>query len=167
MGLCLLVGIPRIYQMPMPFKIIQLPNEVVFIHEAFRGIRVVPTDGRGFPDDMEPGYLGNSVGKWEGDTLVIDVRGFNDRTWLGFGATHHTDKMQVTERLRRVDSNTISYEATITDPGVFTKPWTVRASFGLRPDERIREYECHENNQEVVKFQELLKTPELFVIQPK
>jgi len=163
MGLCLLVGIPRIYSMPMPFRIIQMPNEVIFLHEAFRGIRIVPTDGRPHPADMEPAYLGDSVGHWEGDTLVIDVRSFNDRTWLGYGATHHTDQLQITERLTRTGPETISYEAVITDPGVFTKPWTVRSGFALRPNERIREYECGENNQEVVKFQELLKKPELFI----
>jgi hypothetical protein len=163
MGLCLLVGIPRIYSMPMPFRIIQLPNEVIFLHEAFRGIRIVPTDGRTHPADVDPAYLGDSVGHWEGDTLVIDVRSFNDRTWLGFGATHHTEQLQITERLTRTGPETISYEAVITDPGVFTKPWTVRSGFALRPNERIREYECHENNLEVVKFQELLKKPELFV----
>jgi hypothetical protein len=163
MGQCLLVGIPRIYSMPMPFKIIQLPNEVIFVHEAFRGIRVIPTDGRPHPDDMEPAYLGNSMGHWEGDTLVVDVRSFNDRTWLGYGATHHTDKMQITERLTRTGPATITYEAVITDPGVFTKPWTVRSGFSLRPNERIREYECGENNLEIIKFQELLKKPELFV----
>jgi hypothetical protein len=171
MGQCLLVGIPRIYSMPMPFRIIQLPNEVIFLHEAFRGIRIVPTDGRPHPSDMEPSYLGDSVGHWEGDTLVIDVRSFNDRTWLGYGATHHSDQMQVTERLTRVNADTIAYEAVVTDPGVFTKPWTVRTGFALRPNERIREYECGENNLEIVKFQELLKKPEVFVdpgrLQPK
>jgi hypothetical protein len=160
-GLCLLPGLPRIYQMPMPFKIIQLPNEVVFIHEAFRGIRVVPTDGRPHSPDVDPGYMGDSVGKWEGDTLVIDVRNFNDKTWLGYGAVHHTDKLQITERITRTGPETIGYEATITDPGVFTKPWVVRSGFALRPNERIREYECGENNLEVVKFQKLLEKPEL------
>jgi hypothetical protein len=161
-GFCLLPGIPRIYQMPMPFKIIQLPAEVIFIHEAFRGIRVIPTDGRPHPEDMEPGYMGNSVGKWEGDTLVVDVRGFNDKTWLGYGAVHHSDQMQITERITRTGPQTIAYEATITDPGVFTKPWVVRGGFSLRPNERIREYECIENNQEVAKFQKLLEKPELY-----
>jgi hypothetical protein len=107
MAHCLLVGIPRIFSMPMPFKIVQLRNEVIFLHEAFRGIRVVPTDGRGHPPDHEPAYLGSSVGKWEGDTLVIDVRGFNDRTWLGYGATLHSEQLQVTERLRRSGPETI------------------------------------------------------------
>jgi hypothetical protein len=147
MGRCLLVGIPRIFSMPMPFKIVQLADEVIFMHEAFRGIRVVPTDGSGHPPDHEPGYLGSSVGRWDGDTLVVDVRGFNDRTWLGFGATHHSDQLQVTERLRRTGPETIQYEATMTDPVVFTKPWTIRSTFVLRPQERLREYECIENNQ--------------------
>jgi len=147
MGRCLLVGIPRIFSMPMPFKIVQLANEVIFLHEAFRGIRVVPTDGSGHPPDHEPAYLGSSVGRWDGDTLVIDSRGFNDRTWLGFGATHHSDQLQVTERLRRTGPETIQYEATMTDPVVFTKPWTIRSTFALRPQERLREYECIENNQ--------------------
>ena len=100
MGQCLLVGIPRIYSMPMPFKIVQLPNEVIFIHEAEASASFRPMDGP-HPDDMEPAYLVNSVGHWEGDTLVIDVRAFNDRTWLGYGATHHTDKMQITELFTR------------------------------------------------------------------
>jgi hypothetical protein len=147
MGRCLLVGIPRIFSMPMPFKIVQLANEVIFLHEAFRGIRVVPTDGSGHPPDHEPAYLGSSIGRWDGDTLVVDVRGFNDRTWLGFGATHHSDQLQVTERLRRTGPETIQYEATLTDPVVFTKPWTIRSTFVLRPQERLREYECIENNQ--------------------
>jgi hypothetical protein len=165
-GLCLLPGIPRIYQMPMPFKIIQLPNEVVFLHEAFRGIRVIPTDGRKHPDDADPAYLGDSVGHWEGDTLVVDVTGFNDKTWLGYGAVHHTDKMHITERITRTSADTIAYEATVTDPGVFTKPWVVRSGFALRPNERIREYECGENNLEVSKFQDLLKKPELLAPTP-
>ena len=160
-GLCLLPGIPRIYQMPMPFKIIQLPNEVIFVHEAFRGIRVVPTDGRPHPADADPGYMGDSVGHWEGDTLVVDITKFNDKTWLGYGAVHHSDQLHITERITRTGPETISYEATLTDPGVFTKPWTVRSGFALRPNERIREYECVENNLEVEKFQKLLEKPEL------
>ena len=146
MARCLLVGIPRIFSMPMPFKIVQLPNEVVFMHEAFRGIRVVPTDGRGHPEDHEPAYLGSSVGRWEGDTLINDVRGFNDRTWLGYGATLHSEQLQVTERIRRTGPETIQYEATLTDPVVFTKPWTIRSTFTHHPEERLREYECIENN---------------------
>jgi hypothetical protein len=144
-GRCFL-GVPRIYGMPVPFKIVQLPNEMIFLHEMFKGIRIIPTDGSSHPEDHEPSYLGSAVGKWEGDTLVIDARGFNGKAWLGNGASHHTDQLQITERFRRTSPTTISYEATLTDPGVFTKPWTIRNTFTLRPGERIREYECNENN---------------------
>jgi hypothetical protein len=145
-GHCFL-GIPRIYGMPVPFKIVQLPNEMIFLHEMFQNFRIVPTDGRPHPEDHEPAYLGSSVGKWEGDTLVIDARGFNDGTWLGNGATHHSDQLQITERFRRTSATTIAYEATITDPVVFTKSWTVRSTFTLQPpEERLREYECDDNN---------------------
>jgi hypothetical protein len=155
---CLLVGVPRITTMPMPFKIIQLPAEVVIVYEAFRGIRVIPTDGRGHPDDMEPGFLGDSIGKWEGDTLVVDVLGFNGRTWLGYGASHHSDALHVTERYTRTDYNTIRYEVTMEDPKVFTKPWSVHSTITLRPDERIREYECIDNNQAPENVEKILKS---------
>jgi hypothetical protein len=144
-GRCFL-GIPRSYTMPVPFKIVQLPNETIFLYEMFKGIRIVPTDGSGHPEDHEPSYMGSSAGHWEGNTLVIDVRGFNGKTWLGNGASHHSDQLQITERLTRTSPETISYEATLTDPVVFTKPWTIRNAFTLRPGERIREYECNENN---------------------
>jgi hypothetical protein len=112
----------------------------------FKGIRIIPTDGTPHPEDDEPTYMGSAIAKWEGDTLVIDVRNMHSNTWLGYGASHHSDQLQVTERLRRTSPDTISYEATLTDPVVFTKPWTVRNAFTLRPGERIREYECSENN---------------------
>jgi hypothetical protein len=144
-GHCYL-GIPRSYTMPVPFKIVQTANEVIFLYEMFKGIRIVPTDGSPHPEDHEPSYMGSSVGKWEGDTLVMDVRGFNGKTWLGGGASHHSDQLQITERLTRTAPDRISYEATLTDPVVFTKPWTIRNAFALRPGERIREYECNENN---------------------
>ena len=140
---CLAPGVPRIWTMPAPFKIIQLPNEVVFLFEMFSGVRVVPTDGRDDPDD-EPRFYGTSVGRWEGDTLVIEVSNFNDKTWLAQGATHHSDQLTVVERLRRTGPSTLTLEITVTDPVVFTKPWNIRHTFELRPGERIREYVCEE-----------------------
>jgi hypothetical protein len=162
MGRCLLIGVPRITTMPMPFKIVQLPDEILFLYEAFRGIRIVPTDGRKHPDDLEPGFLGDSVAHWEGDTLVVDVLGFNGRTWLGFGASHHTDELHVTERYTRTDYETIVYEVTMEDPKAFTKPWTVRSTIQFRPEDRIREYECIDNNQEPQRFEKLLQTDPIF-----
>jgi hypothetical protein len=126
---------------------------------------VIPTDGRKHPDDIDPSFLGDSVAHWEGDTLVVDV---NDKTWLGAGgATLHTDALLVIERYTRVDYDTITYEVTIDDPKAFTKTWSIPPSFlSLRPGERLHEYECIENNVDIVRFEELLKNETLFRRQP-
>ena len=145
MGRCLGPGVPRSWTLPAPFKIIQLPDEIVVLYEFLNGIRTIPTNGGAHPDE-EPRFYGTSVARWEGDTLVIDVRNFNGKTWLGNGATHHSDQLTIIERLRRTGPGSLSYEATLTDPVVFTKPWTIRHVFELRPDERIREYVCEETD---------------------
>jgi len=167
-GRCLLVGVPRITNEPLPIKIIQTPGEIVFLYETFHAFRVIPTDGRKHPDDIDPSFMGDSVAHWEGDTLVVDVTGFNDKTWLGVGgATLHTDALHVIERYTRVDYDTISYEVTIDDPKAFTKTWSVPPSFlSLRPGERLHEYECIENNEDIVRFEELLKNESLFRRKP-
>jgi len=168
-GRCLLVGVPRITSMPLPIKIVQTKDEVIFMYETFHAFRVIPTDGRKHPDDMDPSFMGDSVGHWEGDTLVVDVAGFNDKTWLGVGgASIHSDALHVVERYRRVDYDTITYEVMIEDPKVFTKSWNTAPSFlSLRPGERLREYECIADNQDLLRFEELLKTPSLFVRPPQ
>jgi hypothetical protein len=165
---CLLVGVPRITNEPLPIKIIQTKDEITFLYETFHAFRVIPTDGRKHPDDIDPSFLGDSVARWEGDTLVVDVIGFNDKTWIGAGgATLHSDALHVTERYRRVDYDTITYEVTIDDPKVFTKTWSPAPTFlSLRPGERLHEYECIENNEDIVRFEQLLKNESLFRRQP-
>jgi hypothetical protein len=165
---CLLVGVPRITNEPLPIKIIQTKDEITFIYETFHGFRVIPTDGRKHPDDVDQSFLGDSVAHWEGDTLVVDVIGFNDKTWLGVGgATLHSDALHVIERYTRVDYDTITYEVTIDDPKAFTKTWSPAPSFlSLRPGERLHEYECIENNEDIVRFEQLLKNESLFRRQP-
>ena len=166
---CLLPGVPRITGMPLPIKIVQTKDEVIFMYETFHAFRVIPTDGRKHPDDIDPSFLGDSVGHWEGDTLVVDVTGFNDKTWLGVGgATIHSDALHVVERYRRVDYDTITYNVVIEDPKVFIKSWSPAPSFlTLRPGERLREYECIADNQDLMRFEELLKNPSLFVRPPQ
>jgi hypothetical protein len=168
-GRCLLVGVPRITSMPLPIKIVQTKDEVIFLYETFHAFRVIPTDGRGHPDDIDPSFMGDSVGRWEGDTLVVDVIGFNDKTWLGGGgASLHSDALHVVERYRRVDYDTITYNVFIEDPKVFTKSWNLAPSYlSLRPGERLREYECIADNQDIQRFEELLKTPAVFVRPPQ
>jgi len=165
---CLLVGVPRITNEPLPIKIIQTKDEITFLYETFHAFRVIPTDGRKHPDDIDPSFLGDSVAHWEGDTLVVDVIGFNDKTWLGAGgATLHTEALHVIERYRRVDYDTITYEVTIDDPKAFTKTWSPAPTFlSLRPGERLHEYECIENNEDIVRFEQLLKNESLFRRQP-
>jgi hypothetical protein len=163
MARCLLTGVPRIQFRPLPFEIIQLPDRVVILYEIHHAFRIIPTDGRGHPDDMEPSYLGDSVAHWDGDTLVVDVTGFNTDTWLQGVGTIHSEELRVTERYTRDTFDTIRYEATMEDPVVFTKPWTLYETLRLRPDERIREYECIESNEDMLRFEKLLEDGASFI----
>ncbi len=79
---CLLPGVPRITAMPMPMEIVQIPGKIVILYEAYHAFRIIPTDGRAHPDNLDPTFMGDSVGHWDGDTLVVDVTGFNEKTWL-------------------------------------------------------------------------------------
>jgi hypothetical protein len=162
MARCLMAGVPRITARPLPLEIIQLPDRIVILYEVHHAFRIIPTDGRPHPDDMEPSYLGDSVARWEGDTLVVDVTAFNTNTWLAGVGTIHSEKLRVTERYTRDTHDTIVYEATVEDPEVLTKPWKQYATLRLRPGERIREYECLENNEDIVRFEKLLQTDPIF-----
>jgi hypothetical protein len=116
-------GLPRI---GAPSKIVQTANEIIFLYQSHNTFRVIPTDGR----DHDPirsqdlTYYGDSVGKWEGDTLVIDSVGFTDESWLAWPGYFHTNNMRVVETLRR-EGNTLTWQATVHDPAVLMQPWTV------------------------------------------
>lgn len=113
------------------------------------GYRQIYLDGRDHPKDPEPSWTGHSIGKWDGDTLIIDTVGFNDKTWLGEAAPH-TEKLRVTTRLRRPDLGHLAIETTFDDPGAFEKPWVVKGTATLAPaSEEILEFICNENNQDV------------------
>jgi hypothetical protein len=161
-GRCLLPGVPRITAMPMPMQISQTPGQVILLYEAFHGFRVIPTDGRKHPDDIDPSFLGDSVAHWEGDTLVVDVTGFNDKTWLAGVGTIHSEDLHVVERYTRSRYDMIHYDVTMEDPKVFTKPWVRHSALYLRPNERLREYECAENNEDIVRYEKLLKNQPLY-----
>jgi hypothetical protein len=158
MARCLLTGVPRITFRPLPLEIIQLPNRVVILYEIHHAFRIIPTDGRPHPEDMEPSYLGDSIAQWDGDTLVVEVVGFNEKSWLQGVGTVHSEDLRVVERYTRDTFDTIRYEVTIEDPAVLTKPWHMAETLRLRPHERIREYECIESNEDIVRFEELLQT---------
>lgn len=160
MGRCLLSGVPRINTRPLPFEIVQLSDRVIMLYEVHHAFRIIPTDGRPHPEDLEPTYLGDPIGWWEGDTLVVEVVGFNDKTWLAGTGTHHSEQMRVVERYTRDSAETNLYEAIIEDPVVFEKPWHLHDIFRHRPNERIREYECIDSNEDLIRFEELLRSGE-------
>jgi len=162
MARCLISGVPRITARPLPFQIVQMAGQIIFLYEVHHAFRIIPTDGRPHPDDVDPSYLGDSVARWEGETLVVDVTGFNDNTWLTGVGTIHSEKLHVTERYTRDTFDTIRYEVSMEDPEVFTKPWRIQETLRLRPNERLREYECIENNNDnLLRFEKLLQNESL------
>jgi hypothetical protein len=142
---CKPLGIPQSYVTPYPFQIIQIPKFLVMIFEYPNAIRMIPTDGRPQLVDPDPTWMGNSVGRWDGDTLVIDTIGFNDKTEVhGF---MHTESLHVVERFKRLENGSLQYEATVEDPNVFENPWVLPArTFALRPElEWVQEFVCESN----------------------
>jgi hypothetical protein len=144
---CLPPGIPRMMATPFPFQIFQLSDRVLFVFEGGAHVwRAIYTDGRSHPKDPNPSFLGDSVGHWEGDTLVVDVIGFNEATWLDQAGHPHTDALHVIERFTRTNEATLHYEVTIDDPKAYTKPWTNGYTIPWAPGAELYEYICQENN---------------------
>jgi hypothetical protein len=123
-----------------------LPGKVVMLIEAYMQFRTVHTDGRKHPEDPDPTYMGHSIGKWEGDTLVIDSVGFADSTMIA-GGVPHSDQMRIVERIRRVAPDWMEIQTTITDPVVLAEPYTTTSSYRHLTDD-IKEYICLENNRD-------------------
>ena len=151
-GYCLPPGGPRLMATPYPMEIVQLPEQkrILMIFEGATHIwREIYTDGRPHPegDALNPTYLGHSVGRWEGDTLVVDVVGFNEATWLDYFGHPHTDMLHVVERYSRPNKSTLHYEALIEDPGAYTKPFTLGWDIPWRANGELSEYICQENNK--------------------
>ncbi|HUI76267.1 MAG TPA: hypothetical protein VLY24_00090 [Bryobacteraceae bacterium] len=156
-ALCLPLGLPRAGLLGLfPIQIVQTPKRIVILYEYMSSFRVIPLNAT-HPDDLLPSYMGNSVGHWEGDTLVVDVTGFNDKTWLAGAGTFHSDALHVVERYTRVSQDRINYDVTIEDSKVLTKPWTIRSSMMLRDGTRLEEYVCAENNLDPGQYEKLLK----------
>jgi hypothetical protein len=142
---CKPLGVPQSYITPYPFQIVHTPKLLVMIFEYPNTFRMIPTDGRPHPVDPDPTWMGNAVGRWEGDTLVVDTIGFNEKTEVhGF---MHTESLHVVERFKRLENGSLQYEATIEDPNVFASPWVLPArTFALRPEaEWVEEFVCESN----------------------
>ena len=146
---CLPQGVPKIDAAPAPWKIVQTPRFIVIVYEAFNLWRQIFLDGRELAKDSNPSWQGYSTGKWDGDTLVVDTRGFNGKAWLDQLGRPSTDALHVIERFRRKDFGHMDIQITIDDPKAYTKPWTVTEDVQLRPDIELLEFICNENNRDV------------------
>src|SRR5215467_8686991 len=146
-GYCLPPGIPRLMNTPFPMQIYQLSDRILQVYEGGAHMwRIIYMDGREHPkgDKLNPTYLGHAVGHWEGDTLVVDVVGFNERTWLDAAGHPHTEQLHIVERYTRMGINTLHYQAMIDDPGAYKKPWTVGWKIAWQPGWDPLEYVCQE-----------------------
>jgi hypothetical protein len=143
--LCLPPGVPNATLMPFPLQIVHREDVLVILYEAYHLFRIIPI-GVEHSDYLDPSWMGYSVAHWDGDTLVVDVRGFNDQTRIA--GHRHSTEMTVTERYTRIDRETIRYEAVVEDPGVFAEPVRYAGKLSLRPDWEIGEYVCTENNKD-------------------
>jgi hypothetical protein len=140
---CFLAGMPRTMYLPSPFQILQTPQAVIVVSEYVDTWRWIPT----YNVPRYPGveaWNGDSRGHWEGDTLVVESEGFNDSTWFDHAGDFHSEALKLTERFTRTASDVISYEATVDDSKVFTKPWKIKMPLYLQKDvPRIMENECY------------------------
>jgi hypothetical protein len=148
---CLPLGVPRYMFDPYPFQIVQTRDQVVFLFEGDNYLwRLVPLSAGNpvHPKKIRPTWLGDSVGQYEGDTLVVDVIGFNGKAWLDQAGHQQTERAHLIERYTRTDSMTLKYEVTIDDPGAYSKPWTTRNTIRWRPGFQLMESICQENEKD-------------------
>jgi hypothetical protein len=149
---CLPPGVPAATMLPFPLQIVHTPATLAILYEAYHQFRIAPV-GRDHAEYLAPAWMGHSVARWDGDTLVVDVRGFNDRTVVA--GYRHTEELRVVERYTRTAYGAIEYEASVTDPNVFAEPVRYSGTLTLHPEWEIGEYVCAENNQD---YDELFET---------
>jgi hypothetical protein len=143
---CFPPGVPRVWVLPAPFEIMQLSDRVLIYYEFQHLLRQIHMNRAEHPADLIPTWMGDSNGKWEGDTLVIDSVGFNDKTRLDVVGLPHSDALHVTERLRLASPNELQLDVTIDDPKSYSAPMTAHRIYDRKPGWEIGEWVCEENN---------------------
>ena len=146
---CLPQGIVERHTDPRFRKIVQTPGLLLILNEYNKMYRQIFTDGRPLPADMQPTWDGYSIGKWDGDTLIVQTSGFRDGIWLDTRANPLTDAGKITERFRRVNYGRLEIEVTVDDPKAYTKPWTVKLNQTLQPDTDLIDFICAENEKDI------------------
>jgi hypothetical protein len=145
---CLPEGMPLIGMAPAPFKVVQTPGATFILYERDTTFRQVYTDGRSLPKDPQPTWLGYSVGRWEGDSFIVDTIGFNDRGWLDARAHGHSEALHLTERFRRLDFGHMELQLTVDDPQTYTRSFAVTLRQNLLADSDLLESFCAENEKD-------------------
>lgn len=152
--LCVPDGLPRMLGNPYPFQIIQTPGQVTIVYELNHVIRIIPMD-KPMPNahelEVAPYYSGHSVAHWDGDTLVIESAGFNDKTFLDATGAPHSDAMTIIERVRKLSDTRLEDAITVNDQEMFTRPWSTRFVYDLHPEVRIDDYVCGEKHRDISK----------------
>ena len=149
---CLPTGIIRMHTTPLFRKIVQTPGLMVILNERNASYRQIFTDGRPLPVDPQPSYNGYSIGKWEGDSLLVTSKGFRDGIWLDRAGTPITPDATITERFRRKDYGHLDIDVTVDDPKAYTQPWTVTLNQFLVVDTELIDYHCAENEKDAQHF---------------
>ncbi len=145
---CLPEGMPMVEMAPAPYKIVQTPGITFMLYERDTTYRQIYTDGRPLPRDPQPSWLGYSVGRWDGDTFVVDTIGFNDRGWLDARAHGHSEALHLTERFHRADFGHLEVQLTVDDSKTYTRPFTITLKQRLLPDSDLLESFCAENEKD-------------------
>ena len=130
-----------------PLRIVQTPTMTLVLYES-SPMRQIFTDGRALPKDPNPTWMGYSIGRWDGDTFVVETTGYNDKTWLDFSGRPHSEALRVTERFTRTDFGTMRLAITYDDPKTYVKPWTINTTVSFVPDTELLEYVCQENEKD-------------------
>ncbi len=141
---CLPPGVPNIYTHAYPVEILQVPGRTIQFFEYGHFVRQIFTDGRDHPKDANPTWMGDSIGKWEGDTLVVDSIGFNDKSWLDVSGHPHSEALHIVERMRRADHDTLLIDITVDDPQAYTSPLKTQRKYILKPGWNIMEFICED-----------------------
>jgi hypothetical protein len=152
---CMPHGIPDAMLPGVPFKFVETPGLMLILYEQLGRYRQVFTDGRAYPVDPQPAYLGYSLGKWDGDAFVIESTGFSDVSWLDDSGHPHSDAMKTTERFRRTDFGHMEMRVTIDDPKTYTEPFTATIPFELLPDTELIEDVC-DNEKDAQRIQSIM-----------
>ncbi len=143
-NMCYMQGVPRMMYSPFPFQILQSPTFTIMVSEFNQETRRIHVDGTKHPEGMPDTWMGDSRGRWEGDTFVVDTTGFNDQTWFDRAGNHHSDALHTVERFTLKGKDHIDYEVTIEDPKTFSRPWKMRTVLYRRLEKNVQllEYPC-------------------------